>query len=82
MLVLHGSGVIAEEKKDAKNQRNRKYAARFLYLLEVSVAAGKVSNMPKHDPSKENNNGHVNMAGKGHSGGLSPRQTAQAKKEC
>lgn len=82
MLVLHGSGIIAEEKKDAKSQRNRKYAVRFLYLLEVSVATGKVSNMPKHDLSKENNNRHVNMARKGHSGGLSPRQTTQAKKEC
>lgn len=80
MLVLHGSGITAEEKKDAKSQKNRKYAVRFLYLLEV--AAGKVSNMPKHDLSKENNNRHVNMAGKGHSGGLSPRQTTQAKKEC
>lgn len=76
--------IIAEEKKDAKSQPEEQEVCCEISLSprNISSFGNEVSNMPKHDLSKENNKRHANTAGKGHSGGLNPRQTTQAMKEC
>lgn len=75
--------IIAEEKKDANSQPEEQEVCGEISLSprNISSCRHEVSNMPNHDLSKENNNRHANMAGKGHSGGLNPTRTTLAMKE-